>query len=141
MERLLTNFSHAYMGPSVPSHTYETKGKFKQRTLKSCIIHLSHYRRQPVFWMESIGCDCFLFLTIRSKHSGEARWWAGSTVCTHSGKLPEALHQHLQFSLLPGNSNLDYSCVPSGGSELRIGSIKIYLLGNSKYHMKQEEQA
>ena len=76
MERLLTNFSHAYMGPSVPSHTYETKGKFKQRTLKSCIILLSHYCWQPVFWMESIGCDCFHFLTIHSKHSGEACWWA-----------------------------------------------------------------
>ena len=43
MERLLTNFSHTYMGPTVPSHTYETKGTFKQRTLKSCIILLSHY--------------------------------------------------------------------------------------------------
>lgn len=43
MERLLTNFSHTYMGPTVPSHTYETKGKFKQRTLKYCIIPLSYY--------------------------------------------------------------------------------------------------
>ena len=48
-------------------------------------------------------------------------------------KLPEALHKHLQFCLLPGDGNLNYRCVPWGGNEHRTGSIKIYLFSSVQF--------